>query len=60
MLDGGCRVDRRLLLRKERVEGKYFEVLPEELKYLQLGEDVLDLRGAEEFLRELVYGSGKL
>ena len=53
-------MDRRLLLRKERVEGKYFEVLPEELKYLQLGEDVLDLRGAEEFLRELVYGSGKL
>lgn len=54
MLDSGCRVDRDLLLRKERVEGKYFEVLPQELKYRQLKEDALDLGGAEAFLRELV------
>lgn len=54
MLDSGCRVNRDLLLRKERVEGKYFEVLPQELKYRQLKEDALDLGGAEAFLRELV------
>lgn len=54
MLDSGCRVDRDLLLRKERVEGKYFEVLPQELKYRQLKEDALDLGGAEAFLRELI------
>jgi hypothetical protein len=54
MLDSGCRVDLDLLLRKERVEGKYFEVLPQELKYRQLKEDALDLGGAEAFLRELV------
>lgn len=54
MLDRGCRLDRRLLLKKEQMEGKYLEVLPEELKYRQLKEDVLDLSGAEDYLRELV------
>lgn len=53
ILETGCRVDRQLLLKKERVEGKYFEALPKELKYRQLREDALDLRGAEAFLREL-------
>lgn len=53
MLDKGCRIERRLLLKKERTEGKYFEILPEELRYRQLTEDVLDLPGAVEFLKEL-------
>lgn len=54
ILDGGCRIDRRLLLKKERIEGKYFEMLPEALKERQLMEDALDLRGAADFLRKML------
>ena len=43
-------------MKKERMEGKYFDVLPEELRYRELMEDVLDLKGAAEFMRTLAQG----
>lgn len=54
ILEKGCRINRAYLLKKERMEGKYFEILPEELRYRELVEDVLDLKGAESFLRTLL------
>ncbi len=54
ILDRGCRIDQAYLLKKERMEGKYFELLPEELKYKEILEDMLDLEGAKAFLRDRV------
>lgn len=54
ILDTGCRIDRSWLLRKERMEGKYFEFLPDELKYREIMEDMLDQKGAEKFLKYLI------
>ncbi len=56
ILEQGCRISRAYLLKKERMEGKYFDVLPEELRYRELMEDVLDLKGAAEFMRTLAQG----
>ena len=56
ILENGCRINRAYLLKKERMEGKYFEILPEELKYKELIGDVLDLRGAADFLKKLLQG----
>lgn len=54
ILDRGCRIDQAYLLRKERMEGKYFEFLPDTLKYKEILQDVLDLNGAEAFLRDFL------
>lgn len=53
ILDAGCRIDGQYLLKKERIEGKYFELLPEDLKIRELKADVLDPKGAENFLKFL-------
>ena len=52
----GVTCDRAFLLRKERMEGKYFDILPEELRYKELVEDLLDQEGAAEFLKMLAQG----
>lgn len=56
ILKKGCRIHRAYLLRKERMEGKYFDILPEELRYKELVEDLLDQEGAAEFLKMLAQG----
>ena len=56
ILEKGCRINRAYLLKKERMEGKYFELLPEELRYKELMEDVLDLKGAADFMKSLAQG----
>lgn len=56
ILKKGCRIHRAFLLRKERMEGKYFDILPEELRYKELVEDLLDQEGAAEFLKMLAQG----
>lgn len=52
ILASGCRVDRAFLLKKERAEGKYFDMLPGELKFKELCQDVLDLKGAAAFMKK--------
>lgn len=47
-------IDVAYLLRKERIEGKYFDILPKELKYKELLHDLLDLEGAAAYLQRLV------
>ncbi len=54
ILASGCRIDRAYLLKKERAEGKYFDMLPGELKFKELCQDVLDLDGAISFMRDFV------
>ena len=54
ILSSGCPVDRAFLLKKERAEGKYFDMLPEALKFKELCQDVLDLDGAAAFMKELM------
>ena len=48
--------DRSDLLKYDLQEGKYFDILPEELRYKELVEDLLDQEGAAEFLKMLAQG----
>ena len=43
-------------IRKLEKEGKYFDILPEKLKFKELTEDALDRQGAAEFLKLLAQG----
>ncbi len=56
ILEKGCRINQAYLLKKERMEGKYFDILPEKLKFKELTEDALDRQGAAEFLKLLAQG----
>ena len=53
ILEKGCPIRPAYLLRKERIEGKYFDILPEELKCKELLQDLLDLKGAALYLKKL-------
>lgn len=47
-------VPEEYLLQRFRKEGKYFEYLPDDLKYLEICRDVLDIGGALQIAEEIV------
>lgn len=54
ILSGGWWIQQELLLKNEKIDGKYANLLSDELKYKELVADSLDLNSAKTFLEQLL------